>query len=148
MKFVWTIMGAFLTSTVSAGHFLGFSTETVTGNAGLLGMNNACIAEYGENAKFCSSKDIILSPSLTAQSGQSWVRPHIVASTTITSNVLVDYSGISGSVTDLSCRGWGIEAGVGLGINGANLAFMSLACGAEYHVACCKSSAAYRIAPN
>ena len=154
MKYVISTILAILSNTTMAGSFLGFSSDTVQGDAGLFGMNQACVNEFGAEAKFCSSKDIILSPSLTAQTGTAWVRPIIVA--TGQQNAadgflsVIDYSGLKVNNNNLSCNGWSVTITpfTGLTIRGANLGFLFGNCTAFNRVACCKASAAYRISPN
>ena len=154
MKCFTTTILAVFSSTAISGHFVGFSSGTTTGDVGLLGMNEACVATYGAGAKFCSSKDIVWSPTLSAQTGEAWVRPvYVNIETAHAENSIhraLEYSGQFDTPENLSCDSWRTSGSplTGLVVTGNKFAFMTYSCHVPAYVACCSSSAAYRIAPN
>jgi hypothetical protein len=146
---VMLLAGFVYASSAYSGNFVGFSAGALDGGNGIYNMNQECIDTYGEGHKLCSSRDILWSPQPAVKpSGGffAWVRPTYIAPD-------FDASGQTGS--SLSCSGWRSngESLHGLVVS-QNLEFMPTSsislgnCSSELVVACCKSSAGYRIAPN
>jgi hypothetical protein len=53
--------------------FAGFSTATVTGGVGLLGMFAACQADFGPKARMATTADVFNTTDFAAQSGDAWI---------------------------------------------------------------------------
>jgi hypothetical protein len=47
----------------SEPRFVGFSTDSVQGDAGLVGMHGACATTYGEGARMCLDIEVIKTPN-------------------------------------------------------------------------------------
>jgi len=53
--------------------FVGFSTATVNGGVGLVGMHGACQADFGPEARMSTTTEMFRSPIATPQTGLAWV---------------------------------------------------------------------------
>lgn len=99
---------------------VGFSTAQLQGNAGLLGMHNACQASFGNSARMATSMEVFLTPGLTTQSGSAWTQPVFMPG-----NGNVDQIFGSANSTNinngLTCYGWQLAGNTqGLIVQGAN----------------------------
>jgi hypothetical protein len=105
---------------------VGFTTTALAGNAGVLGFTRACQNEFA-GSRMCTSLEVMESVILPdGLSGEAWVRPHFVIST----STGVDASGIRGGVgIELTCRGWRSF------VSSVNLA--SGGCDTARAIACC-----------
>lgn len=115
--------------------FVGFSTATVNGGVGLLGMHGACQEDHGPEARMASSKEIIEEPQLSPQPGEAWVRPTFVE----TGNTTADLSGMNlPDPAQFTCSGWerGDNASNALICAGINFHFDFSKCDVLNHVAC------------
>ena len=56
-------------------NFSGFSSASVLGSAGFLGMHGACQIDFGSNARMATEVEVFNTAELTAQTGSAWVRP-------------------------------------------------------------------------
>ena len=118
--------------------FVGFSTATLSGSAGIFVMNAACHADFGTNSRMASSREILDSTTqpILNSSSTAWVRPVIVAgSGNASSQYVWDYSGLSHFRADISCGGWSTTIKEGISINGNGIFAVGL-CGALKSVAC------------
>ena len=77
--------------------FVGFSTGTVNGGVGMLGMHSTCQVDFGPDSSMCTSEEYWRSPS-AADPGltPAWIHP-------IRLDVNKDFSLIGGAS---SCQGW------------------------------------------
>ena len=123
----------------AAFQFVGFSTATLSGSAGIFVMNAACHADFGANSRMASSREILDSTTqpLLNSSSAAWVRPEIVAASAPghTEQYVWDYSGLSHFRADISCGGWSTTIKEGLSINGDGI-FAVGACTRLKFVAC------------
>jgi hypothetical protein len=56
--------------------FVGFSSDSVEGNVGLVGMHGACALTYGAGARMCIDVEVFKTPNLQASSVPSgWIQP-------------------------------------------------------------------------
>lgn len=86
--------------------FVGFSTATVQGDAGVFGMTAQCQATFDATARMCTSVEVmetVVLPSSLPPNTSGWVRPVFVP-TGSGSGFVIDAGGEQSS--DLSCRGW------------------------------------------
>jgi hypothetical protein len=83
----------------SEPRFTGFSKNTVSADAGLVGMHEACSATYGAGARMCLDIEVFKTPELKTDPTvtRGWLQP--------TSNLSGDNPG------SLSCNGWSVNAG-------------------------------------
>ena len=99
--------------------FAGFSTDTTPGNAlgGLGGMHAICRAEFGDTARMCTTKEVLLSSNIPVrfEEGENgWVQPVMVAAFFNSSTNYPQYIDFSGAMvegdytptTAFSCRLW------------------------------------------
>ena len=91
--------------------FVGFSTALVDGTVGFFGMNAACQADFGPDARWATSQNIIdstIQPTL-ATSG-AWVQPVIIAIAPASTSWFFDVSGVRvASVThSVNCTSWSV----------------------------------------
>ncbi len=123
---------------------MGFSNQTVNGNAGVFGMTEACQASFPAS-RMCTSEEVmntVTIPDLDAQN--AWVRPAIKPIGTGGLAVIADASGSdsadgnANSVPgDLTCRGWTRTNNYnGLTVNDSG-GFMPQSCSGARPVACC-----------
>jgi hypothetical protein len=86
--------------------FVGFTTATTTGNiGGIVGANQFCEAEFGADARICTTDEYVRTPSSVYPSASSWIHP-----TTI--------FGLQFSLAGNSCNNWTSNAGGGSGVSG------------------------------
>lgn len=83
----------------SEPRFAGFSDNTVSADAGLAGMHEACRSRYGAGARMCLDIELFKSPGLETISSvtRGWLQP--------TSILSGDNPG------SLSCNGWSVNTG-------------------------------------
>ena len=128
---------------------MGFSTQTVTGGAGVLGMLDACHADFPAS-RLCSSLDILNTeqrfPITTTE--RAWVRPvaqphNSDSSDSRFSNTVLDASGVAYPEADImsssmSCRGWATTTSTVLGLTvSPGGSFGPRSCDVARPVACC-----------
>ena len=79
--------------------FVGFSSNTVSADAGLAGMHRACSSTYGAGARMCLDIEVFKTPGLKTVSSETrgWLQP--------TSLLSGDNPG------SLSCNGWSVNTG-------------------------------------
>ncbi len=97
-RFVLVALLALVASPATAAPFqlVGFTTTTVLGDAGVLGMSTACMADFGDmpGVRMCTSVEVMETTAVPAISEpDAWVRP--VFQPTATSTEGVDASGLS-----------------------------------------------------
>ena len=123
---------------------VGFSTQTVNGNAGIFQMTEACQQNF-EASRACTSEEVMNTveiPELSAQN--AWVRPTLRPIGGGGIAVLADASGsdsADGNVNslpgDLTCRGWTRTNNYnGLTVNDDG-GFLPQSCSGSRPVACC-----------
>ena len=94
------------------GNILGLSEVLVTGEVGLVGLEEACMDTYGHSARVCTSEEIIKAAPLREPIpyNGAWVYPTTVDATPDLINGgydLFDFSLTgSSSLTNFSCRVW------------------------------------------
>jgi hypothetical protein len=98
-------VAALSTGQVHTAKFVGFSDAAVFCSVGIKGMNEACVAKFGSNARFANSKDLIDGKHVDATSpfSHAWIRPMLL-------NAGSDYSGIVDEPDRLNCNGWTIDS--------------------------------------
>jgi hypothetical protein len=107
--------------------FAGFSTDTTPGNAsgGLGGMHAMCRDDFGNTARMCTTKEVLLSsniPDSYTAGENGWVQPIIVAALFNSSTNYPQYIDFSGAIVEgaftptsaFSCQQWQTSAGFGL----------------------------------
>jgi hypothetical protein len=129
----------------SNGHnktgFIGITNAVADGNTGFLGMSGLCQAEF-PGSHFCTTQEIMESPSLPDVASPSWVHPVYSAVVDIQEQgeVLVDVSGVFDNPGGLSCEGWNNNSGAP-GVTGMIQTGMSFArtnCNTQNPVSCCR----------
>ncbi|HYA40374.1 MAG TPA: hypothetical protein VEF34_03670 [Syntrophobacteraceae bacterium] len=113
-----------LASNTQTGYqFIGFTTATTKGGAGMFAMNAMCANAFGLGARVCFSDEFLRSPVAlpigTPGSHYAWVYPTIVAVYYDPSQkqpVYVDASGVTGSINTLSCGQWTVNSSKGMGL--------------------------------
>ena len=130
----------FVTCSIPAGaeqnfKFAGFSTATVTGSSGYYGMNNACKASFGPDARMANSQEVIESSDVPAQTGTAWLQGLLHPK-----DAFIDNSSGYAIASDstLTCKGWSSSSGAdhGLSVDGSNFAMSSQFCYISSPVAC------------
>jgi hypothetical protein len=128
----------------AAMQYWGIATEGaafgITCSAGVYRYTSLCQANFGPDARWCTSEEILKTinwPPLVEGSG--WVRPTFVPSNT---GEAVDMSGVSAlSAADLTCDGWALNSpatsGLAFGLVGAGLRFRKVAGGGGGQFAAC-----------
>ncbi len=125
--------------------FLGYTTATRTGQAGVVGFHQECADQFGATARACTSADIIDSTladlfAADPNAVSNWVLPSFVQNI---SSLVVDASGKSGSPKNLSCDGWNsnLSSVTGLAMldSGVQMGrFVLATCNMLRNIACCK----------
>lgn len=114
-----------------------------SGGAGILELNEECVATFGDGARMCNSLEILLTLQSgtvperdTGQVTRKWVAPAIVAG----SSSAIDATGITATGAQLSCNGWSNATSTfkGLTIDN-NGKFTAQTCNGLRHVACCQA---------
>jgi hypothetical protein len=119
--------------------FVGFSTETRFGNAGFVGMNAACQEVFGENARFASTREFILSPVAGGLGGTAWIRPEIIGGHAFGTRGVVEFSGLVDEGARLSCFNWRSNSSTDTGLvvsSGGRIHNTSQTCDRLRPVAC------------
>lgn len=97
------------------GRFVGLSGASVTADVGYNGMNAACQATFGAQARMCNSVEIMKSPGMTVPAPEGvqfgvWVNPVLVLTyfdEFISALRIMDASGTIAILGDsLNCDGW------------------------------------------
>ena len=110
---------------------VGFSSGSINGLAGYLGLSLTCQQSFPES-RVCTSLEVMDTTTIpSGLLGDAWVRPHFVSG----GSSSVDASGVKGDSRALTCSGWG-EGRTGLTVN-ATGAFGLLSCAGPIVVACC-----------
>ena len=123
-------------SSAGAYRFVGFSDEMMNGGGGFLKRYQACQATYGNEARMCTSKEIMETVNLPDNLvGYGWVQPVFVQ--TIPTYV-TDISGATQTSPGyLTCQSWiNYSSGFGL-VMTSNVAFGNYPCTIECYVSCC-----------
>lgn len=135
----------------SAPVFQGFSSDTVAGNAGIIGLQLACNSSFS-GSKICTSAEFANSTYKSATlSGTAWLLPVVELSSQSDANYTVEKtSGLTllgdTAQTQLTCEGFtsNSSSAYGLfvtstgGIQNGNLRSGGTACDTVRAVACCK----------
>ena len=137
----------------SAPVFQGFSSGTVAGNAGIIGLQTACNASFS-GSKICSSAEFANSTYKSATlSGTAWLLPVVEMTSEDGSTYVADktsgltvFDSSAAAQTQLTCEGFTSNASdvYGLfvtatgGIQNGNLRSGGTACDTVRAVACCK----------
>jgi hypothetical protein len=122
-----------------APQLIGLTTETFTGDEGLLGFTAACQAQY-PGTRLCTSQEVIRTTTIPAGlSGSAWV---LFTPTGGPGNgTIVDASGVTNSPHLLTCDGWIVAAGntTGLAVefSAQNGSFAAQLCSEPRKVSCC-----------
>ncbi len=129
-----------------SSRYLGPSEGTGDGATGILGFNELCQAAYGDDARFCTSRDVLRSGSPPADRNvQQWIMPTIVGSVIdpIEGILVIDITGRSSSLSlrrrELSCQGWSeaVDTVFGLTMTSKG-SFSTLHCASDLPAACCQ----------
>jgi hypothetical protein len=126
------------------GNSKGPGTNPRSGGAGLLELNDECVATFGDGARMCSSLEILqtlqtdtLPVRDTGSNSRKWVAPAIVAG----SSNAIDATGIAGTAAQLSCNGWSSQASTSKGLTiDQDGRFTTQPCNAPRQIACCKAA--------
>ena len=61
----------------SEPRFVGFSNDMVQGNAGLVGVHEACENKFGSGARMCSTAEVFKTPGISSYPdvAKAWVQP-------------------------------------------------------------------------
>ena len=135
----------------SAPVFQGFSSDTVAGNAGIIGLQLACNSSFS-GSKICTSAEFANSTYKSATlSGTAWLLPVVELSSQSDANYTVEKtSGLTllgdTAQTQLTCEGFtsNSSSAYGLfvtstgGIQNGNVRSGGTACDTVRAVACCK----------
>ena len=135
----------------SAPVFQGFSSGTVAGNAGIIGLQTACNTSFS-GSKICSSAEFANSTYKSATlSGTAWLLPVVEMGSEASATYIVEKtSGLTligdYAQSELTCEGFTSNANdkYGLfvtatgGIQNGNLRSSGTACDTVRAVACCK----------
>jgi hypothetical protein len=135
----------------SAPVFQGFSSGTVAGNAGIIGLQTACDASFS-GAKICSSAEFASSTYKSATlSGTAWLLPVVEMGSEASATYIVEKtSGLTligdYAQSELTCEGFTSNASTAYGlfvtatggIQNGNLRSGGTACDTVRAVACCK----------
>ena len=137
LRFVTLVSLALATTAHAQTHpfqLVGFTTNTVVGDAGVLQMSRECWLEFGDGARMCTSVEVMETTALPGQSGSppGWVRP-VYAPHRGTG--YLDASGYKAGLT-VTCEGWATLVGSGMAVSPTG-AFSARACNALTPVACC-----------
>ncbi|MBW1686664.1 MAG: hypothetical protein JRS35_16560 [Deltaproteobacteria bacterium] len=125
--------------------FLGFSTEVLPADRGLLSMNSACVATFGQDARMCFTTDFIGQAIPLGITGEGWIQPVLLHALT-SGDQPVDIATASSIMG--SCGAWrsiglsGHTDGYGTklrlqgagGFNGP----ITTGCSLTYPVSCCR----------
>jgi len=138
---------AMLEASASGFELKGFSTASVRGDGGVLGMTAACAASFA-GSRMCTSREVLETttvPNISVNT-EAWVRPNFtpVATGGNANTVALDESGVptlnsantNTTAEDMSCRGWTATANQGLVVN-RNGSFRLQGCNNNRPVACC-----------
>jgi hypothetical protein len=125
----------------AAVQFVGRTTQTFAGSAGVLAFAQACQADFGPGTRSCTSEELLNTVVLPAlDGGPSWIRPTFVPVGGGSVSVFQDMSGVvsSSSSAQLTCNGWINQSNnvTGLTVDSTG-SFDLLACNAGRTVACC-----------
>jgi len=117
--------------------FVGATSTTYPGNAGIYTYTKACQQDY-PGSRMCSSKEYMLTVDFPAQGSffGAWIRPTFspMADGTLRAT---DLSGATGQPATLTCNGWrsgGQSSGLSVSDTGQ---FGIVTCGSSIPVACC-----------
>ena len=80
--------------------FVGYSSATVQGDVGFVGMHAACQAEFGALVRFCTSKEFVLTPIQETPTVAAWVHP------VISFMPFISHSGTFGDFARTGCGFW------------------------------------------
>lgn len=125
--------------------FLGFSTDVLAADVGLLSMNSACVAAFGKGARMCFTTDFSGQTIPFGVTGEGWTQP-VLLHALEDANKGVDMA--TGSSVIGSCGGWRTDlSGTTLDYRGTALLLQGeggfngpypASCSATYSVACCR----------
>ena len=124
-------------STPSRFQLVGFSTNPLTGDAGVLGMTLECQND-SPGSRMCTSTEVMETVAVPASlTGLAWVRPvHVPFVSTSSGSRAQDASGRTNLSGFLSCLGWSIFAAEGLIVD-TDGSFSASSCSDVHSVACC-----------
>jgi len=125
------VLCSIIDGTEEVYEFAGFTTATMSGSAGYLGMNNACRNDFGSDARMATSTEVAQSNLGAAQSGVAWVQGVSHASDP-------SLDAVSGTSTgSLTCKGWSDSGSItALTVDGANFSMGTQFCYQASAVAC------------
>ena len=125
---------------------VGFTSTTVTGDAGVLGMTNACHLEFAAT-RMCTSEEVMNTVAMPVlpEETQAWARPTFVpvASGAAGSAYGLDQSGmLSGDLTSgfdiMTCLGWTTSSFSRSGLTVSSVGQVTTeSCDTAQPVACC-----------
>ena len=78
--------------------FVGYSTDIVAGDAGIVGLTQACHGDFGTTARICTPKEFILSSDIAAPLTAAWLNLDL----DFISHYLTD----AGNLNQLTCAFW------------------------------------------
>lgn len=113
--------------------FVGFTTGTTNGGAGYIGLYALCQADYGPDAKACTSNEYLRSVNATGPANAAWLLPTVVGGSFNEGGF--DYSGVGVE----TCGGWNRVSGgdFGLSVLGPQGGLGRSACSSVLPVTCC-----------
>ena len=123
--------------TPSRFQLVGFTSDTFTGDTGVLGFTLACQQVF-DGSRMCMSTEVMETVTVPASlTGAAWVRPMFVSFFGAgTQNLAKDASGRTSLNGRLSCVGWEDENAAGLRVD-SHGAFSTSNCTNAHSVACC-----------
>lgn len=111
--------------------FVGFSTATTNGAVGFVGLHALCQADFGSQARACTSEEYIRSPHAEAPATGAWLLPSVAGGSNTTGGI--DFSG----QTVANCRGW-TEVSGNLGLSVREQGGIDVSgCSSSLAVTCC-----------
>jgi hypothetical protein len=78
--------------------FVGYSMDTVAGDAGIVGLTQACHGDFGTTARVCMAKEFILSSDIEPPATAAWLNLDV--------DVISYYQTNAGSLNQLTCDWW------------------------------------------
>jgi len=123
---------------------VGHSSNMVNGGAGVIGMTQACQAEF-TGSRMCTSEEVMNSANFGSfnPTALAWVRPVVISTSVGYSEILMDASGVknagSAGYAGMSCQGWRSGGDNGLSVDKKG-SFSLNSCATIQPVACCSPS--------
>lgn len=92
--------------------FVGITTSTVAGDAGMMAMNRLCSAEVVAGSRMCTTREALLTLDPPVVTNRAWIHPYLVG---FTGTIAGDFSGLGLNIST-ACAAWSSTAGTNSGI--------------------------------